>query len=35
MRLVKHWNRFPSDVVDAPCLPVLKRHLDNAVVIVL
>lgn len=28
--MVKHWNTLPSKVVDAPCLPVLKRHLDNA-----
>jgi len=29
-RVVKHWNRFPRDMVDAPCLSVFKRHLDNA-----
>jgi len=29
-RVVKHWNRLPGEVVDAPSLPVLKRHLDNA-----
>jgi len=29
-RVVKHWNRLPRGVVDAPSLPVLKKHLDNA-----
>ncbi|KAK4826671.1 hypothetical protein QYF61_010680 [Mycteria americana] len=29
-RLVKHWNRLPREVVDAPCLSVFERHLDNA-----
>ncbi|KAK4822643.1 hypothetical protein QYF61_018595 [Mycteria americana] len=29
-RVVKHWNRLPTEVVDAPCLSVLKRRLDNA-----
>ena len=28
-RVVKHWNRLP-EVVDAPSLSVLKRHLENA-----
>lgn len=30
VRMVKHWNRLPSKVVVAPCLSVVKRHLDNA-----
>ncbi|KAK4828572.1 hypothetical protein QYF61_027662 [Mycteria americana] len=29
-RLVKHWNRLPREMVDAPSLSVFKRHLDNA-----
>ncbi|KAK4828319.1 hypothetical protein QYF61_025331 [Mycteria americana] len=29
-RVVKAWNRLPGEVVDAPGLSVLKRHLDNA-----
>ena len=29
-RVVKPWNRLPREVGDAPCLSVLKRHLDNA-----
>ncbi|KFV44874.1 hypothetical protein N341_03338, partial [Tyto alba] len=29
-RAVKHWNRLPGEVADAPSLSVFKRHLDNA-----
>lgn len=29
-RMVKHWNRLHREVVIAPRLSVLKRHLDNA-----
>ena len=31
MRVVKHWNRFPREVVDAPSLEMLKVRLDGAV----
>lgn len=30
MRVVKHWNKLSSKVVDAPCQSVFKRCLDNA-----
>lgn len=28
---VKHWNRLPRELSDAPHLSVFKRHLDNTV----
>ncbi|KAK4831911.1 LOW QUALITY PROTEIN: hypothetical protein QYF61_020058 [Mycteria americana] len=28
-RVVKHWNRLPREVADAPSLSLFKRHLDN------
>jgi len=29
-RAVKHCNRLPRELVNAPSLSVFKRHLDNA-----
>ena len=29
-RVVKHWNRLPKDVVDAPSLEAFKARLDVA-----
>jgi len=30
MRVVKHWQRLPREVVDAPCLETFKARLDGA-----
>ena len=31
MKMVRHWNRLPSEVVDAPSLEAFKARLDGAV----
>ncbi|KFO72536.1 hypothetical protein N303_09582, partial [Cuculus canorus] len=30
MRVVKHWNRLPTEAVAAPSLEVFKARLDGA-----
>jgi len=29
-RIVRHWHRFPREVVDAPFLEIFKVRLDQA-----
>jgi len=35
MRMTELWNRLLGELVDAPCLSVFNRHLDNALINVL
>ena len=30
MRVVRHWNRLPSEAVDVPSLEAFKARLDEA-----
>jgi len=30
VRVVRHWNRLPSEVVDAPSLETFKARVDQA-----
>jgi len=29
-RVIKHWNRLPSEVAESPSLKIFKRHVDTA-----